>query len=89
MASVGIRELRANLSRWLERARKGEEVVITDRGRPVARLTSPTGETTLDRLIAEGLVTPAKRKKTPIDRRTLVRVKGKGRISDFVIEQRR
>ncbi len=36
--SAGIREARLNLSGLLEDVRKGREVIITDRGRPVARL---------------------------------------------------
>jgi len=35
---VAITDLRAHLSDWLERAREGTEVIITDRGLPVARL---------------------------------------------------
>jgi prevent-host-death family protein len=38
MRSTGIREARQNLSVILEQVRKGREVVITDRGRPVARI---------------------------------------------------
>jgi prevent-host-death family protein len=38
MRSAGIREARQNLSVILEQVRKGREVVITDRGRPVARI---------------------------------------------------
>jgi prevent-host-death family protein len=33
-----VSDLRAHLSEWLERAREGEEVVVTERGVPVARL---------------------------------------------------
>ena len=58
---VGIRELRADLSRWLRRVRDGGEIVVTDRGRPVARIVPSTGHRKLDQLIAEGKVTPAKR----------------------------
>jgi prevent-host-death family protein len=36
--TVGVRELRENLKDYLERAKTGEEVVITERGKPVARL---------------------------------------------------
>jgi prevent-host-death family protein len=36
LAAIG--ELKAHLSEYLTRVRAGEEVVITDRGRPVARL---------------------------------------------------
>ncbi len=35
---ASVRDLKAQLSRYLERARAGEDVIITSRGRPVARL---------------------------------------------------
>ena len=41
MKSAGIREARQQLSVLLDEVRKGREVVITDRGRPVARLVPP------------------------------------------------
>src|SRR5215470_2445237 len=59
MTEVGIRELRDNLSRYLDRIQRGEEVVITDRGRAVARMLPMSGERTIDRLIREGRVAPA------------------------------
>jgi antitoxin (DNA-binding transcriptional repressor) of toxin-antitoxin stability system len=34
---VPVTELRAHLSDWLDRVRAGEEVIVTDRGIPVAR----------------------------------------------------
>jgi prevent-host-death family protein len=51
---VGIRELRQNLSRYIERVKAGESLVITERGREVARLT-PYGprDSPLARLVAE------------------------------------
>lgn len=36
--SVGVRELRQNLSKYLERVKDGEVLVVTERGRQVARL---------------------------------------------------
>lgn len=36
---IGIREARINLSRLIRDVRGGMEIVITDRGTPVARLT--------------------------------------------------
>ncbi len=38
MEAAGIGELKARLSAYLARVRAGEEVLVTDRGRPVARL---------------------------------------------------
>ncbi len=55
--TVGVAELRQNLSIYLRRVRKGERLVVTDRNRPVAELgPAPTTGPDLDRLIAEGLV---------------------------------
>jgi prevent-host-death family protein len=42
MKRAGIREARQNLSALIEEVSKGGEVVITDRGRPVARLVPPS-----------------------------------------------
>jgi prevent-host-death family protein len=39
--TAGVREARQNLSRLLDQVRKGREVLITERGRPVARLVPP------------------------------------------------
>ena len=41
MRIAGIREVRQNLSALLREVRQGREIVITDRGEPVARLTPP------------------------------------------------
>ena len=82
---VGVRELRNNLSRYLDRVRDGEEVVVTDRGRAIARVLPVGTERVLDRLIADGVVTPAQRPK----RRAGQPTKSKGTVSDLVADQRR
>ncbi len=41
MKTAGIREARQNLTALLEEVSRGHELVITDRGRPVARLVPP------------------------------------------------
>jgi prevent-host-death family protein len=53
---VPVTELRAHLSEWLERVRDGDEVVVTDRGVPVARLLGMSATATLQRLAAEGVI---------------------------------
>ena len=86
LMEVGIRELRDHLSRYLEQVREGEEITVTDRGRAVARLVPLSGERKIDRLIAEGLVIPAKHRGP----RTLPKpIKINGTVSDLIIEQRR
>ncbi len=36
MATVGIRALKARLSQYLRRIRRGERIMVTDRGAPIA-----------------------------------------------------
>ena len=58
---VSVRELRQNLSKYLERVESGESLSVTRRGEPVAVLAPLPGRgSVLDRMIAEGRVTPAK-----------------------------
>jgi prevent-host-death family protein len=54
MDSVGVRELRQNLSKYLDQVKEGESFRVTERGREVARLT-PSGpaDSPLARLAAE------------------------------------
>lgn len=61
--SVGIAELRQNLTRYLRRVQRGERLLVTDRNRPVAEIgPPPIPGAGLDRLIAAGKVTrPARR----------------------------
>jgi len=81
-----VRELRDHLSQYLELVREGEEVTVTDHGKAVARLVPLDRPRPLDRLIAEGLVTPRQTAKKPRTRRP---IKARGTVSDLVAEQRR
>ena len=60
-ARVGVRELRRNLSIYLDRVKAGETLEVTEHGHPVARLTPnpPVRMSIVDRMIAEGRATPA------------------------------
>lgn len=88
VTSVGVRELKNNLSRYLGRVEAGEEFVVTDHGRPVARLQSiAAGEERLARLIAAGIVRPARTGRGPLP--DPVTPSGTGNVSDLVAEQRR
>ena len=82
-----MRELKNNLSAYLGRVQDGEEVIVTDRGRPVARLSALDHSTDrLAELIASGAVRPPKR---TTRHRPARRIKAKGSVSDLVAEQRR
>jgi prevent-host-death family protein len=60
-SQVGVRELRQNLSVYLERIKRGEPLTVTDRGQPVAMLLPlPAATSALERLVASGRAIPAK-----------------------------
>jgi prevent-host-death family protein len=82
---AGIRELRDNLSRYLERVKAGAELTVTEHGRPIARITPIREESRYDALVREGLITPA-----PVRERSLppTRVRPSGSVSELVREQR-
>ena len=48
--------LRAELKQWIDAARSGQDVVITDRGVPVARLSPIASTDLLTRLQREGVI---------------------------------
>jgi prevent-host-death family protein len=60
-ARVGVRELRQNLSIYLDRVKAGETLEVTEHGTPVGILAPlpPKAVSIVDRLIAEGRITPA------------------------------
>lgn len=85
---VPVSDLRAHLSEWLERARGGEEVVVTERGLPVARLLGISAAATLERLVADGVIGRAER-----TQRTIATGRSRPRprrsVSALVSDQRR
>jgi prevent-host-death family protein len=61
---VGIRELRQDASRIIDLVKSGQSFLITEHGRPVAKL-NPLEGPTLEDLIELGVITPAARKYDP------------------------
>jgi prevent-host-death family protein len=70
MRTVNISTLKARLSAHIEMVKNGEEVLVCDRNKPVARIVpcSTVDESERERrLIARGvLVPPKKRRRSPI-----------------------
>jgi prevent-host-death family protein len=86
MSEVGVAQLRKDLKEWLARAQAGDEVVITERGSPVARLTGVEAPTTLERLMAQRRVSQPRTSRPYA--RGANRVQGRGPASDYVVEDR-
>ncbi len=61
-ARVGVRELRQNLSVYLDRVKAGETLEVTEHGQPVATLgpRAPERLSIIDQMIADGRATPAR-----------------------------
>jgi prevent-host-death family protein len=78
---VGIRELRDRLKHYVETARSGEDVIITDRGHAIARLVALRNERPIDRLIEAGLATPPRHPKGKVD---WTPVESTGSVSDLI-----
>ena len=93
MRRVGSREFKNRLGRYLSAVRKGQSLLITDRGRPVARVSPPDREgrpeesleDRLRELEAQGLIRLAKR---PMRSFKAVASRGKP-ASQMLIEDRR
>jgi len=93
VASVGIRELKNRLTYYLRLTKQGEEVVVTERGRPIAVIQpiqsaeqAVSLETRLARLAARGLVTLPSRK--PLERVREVKVSDPP-VSRVILKDRR
>jgi len=84
---VAVSELRAHLSDWLERARQGTDVVITDRGLPVARLLGLGATATIERLTAEGVIGRPEHPRRPVASGR-VRPRPRRPLADRISEQR-
>lgn len=84
---VAISDLRMHLSEWLERAREGTEVVITDRGLPVARLLGLGTTATIERLTAEGVIGRPQQSQRPVASGR-ARPRARHPLADRISEQR-
>lgn len=83
---VGIRELKDGLSRHLAEVRKGHTLTVTDHGKPIAMIVPVQQPTTLEQLIARGVVRPARsRKRKPLP----PPIEATGSVSELVADQRR
>jgi prevent-host-death family protein len=84
---VAVSTLRAELADWIERVRRGEEVVVTDRGTPVARLIAVDTAPLLERLTREGVLSRPRAGRPTA--RGATRVPAGRPVSELINEQRR
>jgi prevent-host-death family protein len=84
MRTVNISDLKARLSAHLQHVRDGEELLVCDRNKPVARIVPCSAEDEPERerrLIARGILVPPKKKlRSPLPPPA-------GNVSDEVMER--
>jgi len=83
--AVGLRELRANLSAYVDEVKAGQAYTLTEHGKPVARLMPLEGQSAYEHLVAKGAVQPAPRRAIALD----PPVDAGCAVNDLVGEQRR
>jgi prevent-host-death family protein len=90
MKMIGVAELKSRLSEYLAQVKAGEEIVVTERGKPVAKLTRvATVDEDLAQLVRDGVVKPGKGSLSE-DFFDAPRPKSKvGSVTETLIEERR
>jgi prevent-host-death family protein len=87
---LGLREANQHFSKAMKAVRAGNDVVLTERGQPIAVIKPMVGErdrhAALEHMAAEGLITMPSRK-GQLPRFTPVRIKGKP-LARTIIENR-
>ncbi len=84
---IGIAEFRRDLKRYLDVAASGEEVVVTDRGTAVVRLTGIDSASIMEELYRSGLITPP-RSSDRFDPAEIEPIHATGDVSGLVSDQR-
>jgi len=91
MVRIGIRELNKRTSQVLDRVRRGETVIVTDHGEPVARLVPLAPDekraTREERLIRSGALRPPSAPRRPLGAPKLKRGAG-GAVLDALLADR-
>jgi len=92
MSTAGIKDIKNNLSRYLARVKSGEEILITERGKPIARIIKENEKKNairqaLDPLIEKNMVSMPDQ---PIGRQAPTRIETAGKsTSNMLAEDRR
>lgn len=87
-STVGVRELKNQLSSFLDRVKAGEEITVTEHGRPIARLTSIEHAVVARAALVEaGTIRPAATSRRQLPSRR-VALKTGSSVADLVADQR-
>ncbi len=87
--TVGVRELKSQLSKYLRQVKAGRTVVITEHGKVVAHLgpASQSVEEKMKAMVKAGLVEWSGKRLPPM--KPVARVRGNKTVAEMLIEDRR
>ena len=85
---VGIRDLKAQLSKYIQQVKAGETVIITERGKPIGRLvpSEPTTEARLKELEQAGMLAWSGRKLQ--SSAPMAQTRGDKTVAEMLLEDR-
>jgi prevent-host-death family protein len=86
--TVGIRELKAQLSHYIRQVKSGTTLIITERGKPIGRIVAvnPSLDERVQELIGAGIIAWNGQKLAAIA--PVTRIKGEETIADLLLEDR-
>ena len=84
-STVGIRELRANLSGYVSAVKLGRSYTLTEHGKPVARLVPVPGASAYEKLVQDGVIQPSYNELSALE----PPLQAQGTVSDLIGDQRR
>ncbi|HLB48128.1 MAG TPA: type II toxin-antitoxin system prevent-host-death family antitoxin [Anaerolineales bacterium] len=86
--TVGVRELKSQLSKYLRHVKAGRTILITEHGKTVGRIVPPeiSLEDKLEAMRRAGLIRWSGKKLTPT--KPIARLRGNKSIADIIIENR-
>ena len=86
--TVGIRDLKAQLSKYIQQVKAGETVIITERGKPIGRLvpSEPTTEARLKELEQAGMLAWSGRKLQ--SSAPMAQTRGDKTVAEMLLEDR-
>jgi prevent-host-death family protein len=86
--TAGIRELKAHLSTYIRQVKAGEVVIITERGKQIARIvpTEPSTQARLKELEHAGLIAWSGRRLGPTE--PVAHTRGLKAVAEILLEDR-
>lgn len=85
--SIGLRELKTNLSRYMDEVQVGNALLITIHGKPIGRITPVAAKQKEDLAVQTGMALWSGKRFLPKARP--VKIKGRKAVTEILLENRK